>query len=340
MTGNGQALALYDDARRLLAEAARVDEVKALRNKAEAVALYARQAKDGELLANAIEIRLRAERRAGELLAQMARRGERAGRGGDQKSKSPQGTLITLEKLGVSRKESSRWQELAEVAADEFEARIAARKRQAIAAVELSREEKQAAKKQARAQREKSLGEKQSALPDRRYGVIYADIEARFDPYSRESGMDRAPENHYPTSDWHTLAARDVASIAAQDCVLFSWAWMPNLPRCLDVMSAWGFAYKSHAVWVKDKIGGGYWFRQKHELLLVGTRGDVPAPAQGDQFESVFVAPRGAHSEKPDCVLEMIEALYPNLPKIELNRRGPARPGWDAWGNEAEASEA
>jgi hypothetical protein len=25
---------------------------------------------------------------------------------------------------------------------------------------------------------------------------------------------------------------------------------------------------------------------------------------------------------------------FPNLPKIELNRRGPARPGWDAWGNE------
>jgi N6-adenosine-specific RNA methylase IME4 len=32
----------------------------------------------------------------------------------------------------------------------------------------------------------------------------------------------------------------------------------------------------------------------------------------------------------------MIEEYYPTLPKIELNRRGPPRPGWDAWGNEAE----
>jgi hypothetical protein len=39
---------------------------------------------------------------------------------------------------------------------------------------------------------------------------------------------------------------------------------------------------------------------------------------------------------KPDKALEMIESYYPNLPKIELHRRGPARPGWEAWGAEAE----
>jgi hypothetical protein len=32
----------------------------------------------------------------------------------------------------------------------------------------------------------------------------------------------------------------------------------------------------------------------------------------------------------------MIEKLYPTVPKIELNRRGPARKGWDAWGADAE----
>jgi N6-adenosine-specific RNA methylase IME4 len=34
----------------------------------------------------------------------------------------------------------------------------------------------------------------------------------------------------------------------------------------------------------------------------------------------------------------MIEQYYPNVPKIELNRRGKPRPGWEAWGNEAEAA--
>jgi hypothetical protein len=47
-------------------------------------------------------------------------------------------------------------------------------------------------------------------------------------------------------------------------------------------------------------------------------------------------APRGEHSAKPEVFRQMIEQYYPNIPKIELNRRGPARPGWDAWGAEAE----
>jgi N6-adenosine-specific RNA methylase IME4 len=56
----------------------------------------------------------------------------------------------------------------------------------------------------------------------------------------------------------------------------------------------------------------------------------------GTQWASVIEEPVGAHSAKPERFAEMIESYFPNLPKIELNRRGPARPGWDAWGNEAE----
>jgi hypothetical protein len=52
-------------------------------------------------------------------------------------------------------------------------------------------------------------------------------------------------------------------------------------------------------VWVKDKIGPGYWAREQHELLLIGTKGEIPAPAPGEQFASVQKAPRGRHSEKP-----------------------------------------
>jgi N6-adenosine-specific RNA methylase IME4 len=55
-----------------------------------------------------------------------------------------------------------------------------------------------------------------------------------------------------------------------------------------------------------------------------GVRGNVPAPAPGTQCESAIEAPAGKHSEKPEAFLEMIERLYPSLPKIELNRRGPA----------------
>lgn len=326
----------YEAARAALIEAASVDEVKFIRDMSVAAAAYARQAKDYELLNRAIEIRKRAERRAGELLIAMAESGDRVANGRPKQSQDDTVPAQRLSDLAISRMQSSRWQQLARLGEQEFDARIAASKREAARAAEQSRAERQDEKKQRRAAREAELGAKQCALPDKRFGVILADIEARFEVFSRETGMDRAPENHYPTSDWETIKARDVASIAADDCVLFLWAWMPNLPQCLDVMAAWGFAYKSHAIWAKDKIGPGYWFREQHEVLLLGTRGDVPALAMGDQFASVIESPRGRHSEKPAVVYEMIEAYFPHLPKIELNRRGPPRPGWDAWGNEAE----
>lgn len=135
------------------------------------------------------------------------------------------------------------------------------------------------------------------------------------------------------------IKALDVASIAADDSVLLMWATVPMLPHALEVMAAWGFAYKSHVVWVKDRFGTGYWFRNQHELLLVGTRGNPPAPAPGTQWQSVIEAPVREHSRKPDEVYELIEAYFPNLPKIELFARH-ARPGWDRWGAEAPANAA
>jgi N6-adenosine-specific RNA methylase IME4 len=187
-----------------------------------------------------------------------------------------------------------------------------------------------------RAAKEAALAAKQLALPDKRYGVIVADPPWRWEPYSRETGMDRAAENHYPTSKVEEIAALPVLSIAHDDCVLFLWATVPCLEYALVVMKAWGFAYKSQFVWVKDRIGLGFWSRNKHEILLIGTRGHVPAPAPGTQWASVIEAPVGAHSVKPDKALEMIERYFSNLPKIELHRRGPTRPGWDSWGNETE----
>ncbi|MCX5495785.1 MT-A70 family methyltransferase [Kaistia dalseonensis] len=204
------------------------------------------------------------------------------------------------------------------------------------------RAEKQAAKKERRVAREIALGSLQRALPDRKFGVIYADPEWRFEPYSRETGMDRAPDNHYPTSETNDIIARPVGTIAAKDCVLLLWATGPMIRAALRVMEVWGFEYKSQQIWVKirpgDARGPGYWFTGEHELLLLGTRGNVPAPAPGEQWPSVVHAPVGEHSQKPEIFAEMIEEYFPNLPKIELNARR-ARPGWELWGLEAPAAE-
>lgn len=202
------------------------------------------------------------------------------------------------------------------------------------------RAEKQAEKKARRVEREAELGQKQRDLPDAKFGVIYADPEWLFEPYSAETGMDRAADNHYPTSATEVICARPVGSIAADDCVLFLWATAPMIFDAKRVMDAWGFEYKTQCIWYKirpgDARGTGYWFTGEHEILLVGTKGKVPAPAPGTQWTSVIEAPVGEHSSKPEIFCEMIEEYFPSLPKIELNRRGPARAGWAAWGLEAE----
>jgi hypothetical protein len=125
------ALTKYETARAALAEAHRVDEVKNIRDKAEAMAAYARQAKDSELIQYATEIKVRAERRCGELLARTAATGERAtrekhGRGGQVASFDQ--TPPTLAQMGLTKDESSRYQQLAAMPADHFETAVATAK--------------------------------------------------------------------------------------------------------------------------------------------------------------------------------------------------------------------
>jgi N6-adenosine-specific RNA methylase IME4 len=126
-------------------------------------------------------------------------------------------------------------------------------------------------------------------------------------------------------------------TIAADDCALFLWATVPMLPDALKVMAHGDSPTNRTASGPRTKSGQAIGFATRMNLLLVGTRGNIPAPAMGTQFPSVIEALVAAHSAKPEAFLEIIERYYPTLPKIELNRRGPARLNWDAWGNEVDA---
>ena len=110
-------LVRYDAARHALQAANSVDEVKSIRDKAQAMAAYARQAKDTELVEWATEIKVRAERRAGEMLAAMELRPGR-----------PTSNTDTLSALGIQQHQSSRWQKLAAISEDKFELAVAAAK--------------------------------------------------------------------------------------------------------------------------------------------------------------------------------------------------------------------
>jgi len=160
------------------------------------------------------------------------------------------------------------------------------------------------------------------------YNLVLADPPWRYDytPSNR-----RKIENHYPTATLQEICSHKPPT--EENAVLFLWATSPKLKEALEVMEAWGFEYKTQAVWDKEKIGMGYWFRGQHEILLVGTKGKISPPHPAIRRSSIFTEVRGKHSKKPDCVYQWIEKAFPQAKKLEMYAR-TRRDGWAAWGNE------
>jgi N6-adenosine-specific RNA methylase IME4/ParB-like chromosome segregation protein Spo0J len=183
------------------------------------------------------------------------------------------------------------------------------------------------------------LSNQSAPLPcDRRYPVIYADPPWAFDVYDVDSGLARAAAAHYPTMPLEAIRALPVADLSTPDAVLFLWTTSPHLEKAMTVLPAWGFEYRTNIVWVKHAPGLGYWVRNQHEVLLIGARGQMRSPPEGSRPASVIHAARREHSRKPDEAYELIEAMYPELPKIELFARS-AREGWTVWGNQAPSTD-
>lgn len=124
-------LVRYETARNALAECQRIDEVKDIRDKAEAMAAYARQAKDTELIQFATEIKVRAERKCGEMLA--ATEMNDGGRPSKNQSDDTTGlsTTPTLADMGITKDQSSRYQQLAAMPDEHFETAVATAKNSA-----------------------------------------------------------------------------------------------------------------------------------------------------------------------------------------------------------------
>ncbi len=108
-----------------LAEAKSVDDIKEYLNEAEAIRAYARQAKNRQLEADAAEIRFRAERRIGELIAAQRDSGMLPeGRPKNGLNENPFSKPITLDEIGIDKNLADRARKSAAVSADEFEDRV------------------------------------------------------------------------------------------------------------------------------------------------------------------------------------------------------------------------
>lgn len=129
----------------------------------------------------------------------------------------------------------------------------------------------------------------------------------------------------------------------ADDAVLLLWRVASMPEEALRVVRAWGFAPKSEIVWVKTSerggvvkfsFGMGRFVRAAHETCIVAGRGRAAAQVVDKSVRSVFLAPRGAHSEKPAEFYRIAERLTLG-PRAELFARGAPRAGWTRFGREA-----
>jgi N6-adenosine-specific RNA methylase IME4 len=170
-----------------------------------------------------------------------------------------------------------------------------------------------------------------------KFTIIYADPPWRYENPPM-GGSNRSIENQYPTMtlDEIKALAPKIDQLAHDHCTLYLWVTNPKLEEGIAVLNAWGFRYRMNFAWVKDKIGMGYHARGRHELLLVGKRGERPVPLPEDRQDSVIEAVRGVHSAKPVIMYEMLDEMYPNVRKVELfARENDLRPkNWKTWGNE------
>jgi hypothetical protein len=124
-----EEVAVFNTAYGYLSNARTLDDIKELLGKAEAAKVYAKKAKMSmEMINFASEIKLRAERKAGEMLRDM----EKNAGGGDRKSEEYQnhrsdnttGDTDTLSDIGVTKDQSSKWQRIANIPEHDFEAYI------------------------------------------------------------------------------------------------------------------------------------------------------------------------------------------------------------------------
>lgn len=326
MSDESGSLAIFSKAALMLAEADTIQKAKELKSLALTAAEWAKRRNMGEeAIQHCRSYALEAERKMGEMLIS-TERAKGASVPKHQRSTHKEGRSETpkLSELGISWKESSDAQLLAKLPAEEFEEVKRGKKTKA----DVKRKFRRAERVEKIAEIAKGNAELKAA---KRYPVICADPPWRYEHIETES---RAIENHYPTMSLEEICALPLSDVTTEDAVLFLWATSPKLEESLRVLNAWGFTYRTCMVWVKDKIGMGYYARQKHELLLIAAKGSLPTPEPKDRPSSVIHGARTKHSAKPAEFYALIERMYPDLPRLEMFARSP-RDGWDRWGNQA-----
>lgn len=141
----------------------------------------------------------------------------------------------------------------------------------------------------------------------------------------------------YDTLPLEEIKSLNVADFSEDKSHLYLWVPVPVINMGLEVLTAWGWEYKTMLIWEKVRKDGevhgggvGFYFRNAAEVCLFGVRGKMRTLKPGRTQPNIFRFPKTFHSQKPVVMYEIIESCSPG-PYLELFARN-TRKGWDSWG--------
>ena len=318
-------LGKWAQAKQAIAACVNLDELKVIRDKAQALMSYAKMVKESlEVQNNVAEIKIRCERKMGEFSKQLP---QNKLKGLKNRTSSQDGATKKdiLKQAGIKHHE--RYESIASLPEELFESHITKVKgdNEELTTAGVLK----IARNNEREGRNSDLPKVE--MPEGQFDVILADPPWKYE-YSLSDS--RKIENQYPTMELQEIMDMKVPS--SDNSVLLLWATAPKLEEAMKALSAWGFSYKTCAVWDKQDIGMGYWFRNQHELLLIGTKGTFPPPESQVRVSSVYSEKRGLHSKKPDYYYKLIESMFPNGKYLELFARKKYSDKWQVYGNDVQ----
>lgn len=240
--GTPRELTLLDQAQLALAEARTVDEVRDVRDRTEAVRAYAQKARLGRsIVVEAAAMRLRAERRLGQLLQTLPMATGAPGNQYVDSESTEDGGQVHLKDIGLSKSDSSRLQRIAMIPEDSFQAYIAAcveanRECTTAGCLRLGKPVRRTTSAKRKTGRRGSPPLQKLIQDGRTFAAIYA---APFD------AAGESEDRHEHQHQTHLAGLRDepVGQLGAEHVHLYLQTSGDLLPEALELMDAWGFRY-------------------------------------------------------------------------------------------------
>lgn len=332
-------LVKLNKARQALMEAKTLNEIKEIKDIAKAVKAYAQAKKLGvEMVNDATEIELRAEREMGKLIQQKQEAGELA------KESDNQFTVVvtegdhhksTLSEIGISKKESSTSKRLAAIPEDKFEQKIN----------ELKSEKKPLTKTgflneikiQERKEKIEILKKEIPKISELKntYDVIVIDPPWAYEEKGGLSYDDYNPEATRGLTPYPTMTVSQIKQIKlplSENAIVFLWTTHAFLRDAFDILESWNLKYKATIVWDKEIMGMGRTIRMQCEFCLMAFCGNPIF--NGAAERDILRVKRRQHSRKPDEFYEFVERACIGR-KLDYFAR-EKRKNWDVYGIETE----